>query len=60
MDCGGAERKKESGVEGGRRIIKLLYTNCQSIMNKRMELRAVVQELKPDLICSTVLDPRYH
>ena len=40
-------------MEGGRKLIKLLYTNCQSLMNKRTELRAVVCQLQPDLICMT-------
>ena len=53
MDCGGAEGKKKTGVEGGRKLIKLLYTNCQSVINKRPELRATVSETKPDLICLT-------
>ena len=34
-------------------MIKIMYTNCQSVMNKRAELRGVVATLEPDLICMT-------
>ena len=33
--------------------MKLLYTNCQSVVNKRTELRVVVSDLKPDIVCLT-------
>ena len=34
-------------------MIKLMYTNCQSVVNKRAELRVMVTDLKPDLVCLT-------
>ena len=54
MDSGREERTKESGVDGQRkRIVSVLYTNCQSLNNKRDELKACVGESEPDIICLT-------
>ena len=38
---------------GRRRLMRLMYTNCQSVMNKRAEMKAVVTDLNPDLVCLT-------
>lgn len=38
---------------GGRREIKVMYTNCQSVVNKRQELRALLCSLNPEIICLT-------
>ena len=40
-------------MEGRRGIKKLFYTNCQSVMNKRAELRVMINSLNPDIICLT-------
>ena len=52
-------------MEGGRRprigpatgskhkLMSVFYTNCQSINNKRSELRAVLSELQPDIVLLT-------
>ena len=41
-------------MERGRAgIMRLMYTNCQSVINKRDELRAYVSEVKPDFILLT-------
>ena len=36
-----------------KRIVSVLYTNCQSLNNKRDELKAFVGESEPDIICLT-------
>ena len=53
MDSGGAEKKEASAVEGRREIKKLFYINCQSLINKRAELRVMINNLNPDIICLT-------
>ena len=56
MDGGGKKGQKKSGVGGGSGTLGLLnvmYTNCQSVVNKINELRALVAVSDPDVIVLT-------
>ena len=52
MGVGGSKRKEESCLHGSGSM-SVLYANAQSINNKINELRALVVEMKPDVVALT-------
>ena len=57
VHSGGKKRKEENSVKGGgssgvsgrddlrtKKLVTVMYTNCQSINNKRSELRAYLSD----------------
>ena len=38
----------------GREILKIMYTNCRSVVNKIDELRTISYDIKPDMILSSL------
>ena len=52
MGVGGSKRKEESCMDGSS-TMSVLYANAQSVNNKINELRAVVVEVKPDVVALT-------
>ena len=51
MDSSRAKGKKVDEMDRG--VIRILYTNAQSMMNKINELKAVVETKKPDIVAMT-------
>ena len=50
----GRRRPRIGPATGGKhKLMSVFYTNCQSINNKRSELRAVLSELQPDMVLLT-------
>ena len=40
-------------TQNGPEIVKIFYSNCQSVMNTIHELKTIVNIKKPDIICVT-------
>ena len=53
MDGGRKEGEKKSCMGGGNGLVSVMYTNCQSVVNKMNELRATVAVSNPDVIILT-------
>ena len=53
MDGGRKKGEKKSCMGGGNGLVSVMYTNCQSVVNKMNELRATVVVSNPDVIILT-------
>ena len=53
------EAQQEILIADGKKVLKALYTNCDSLSNKKSELETLIEQKKPDIVGLTEILPKF-